>query len=68
MSFWIICPQKICNKKKFADHNAHFGHFYRKGRENLIQLALETGISKNPHCEPTWILAEKLIIFSKVVN
>jgi len=38
----------------------------RKGREILIKLAIETGVSSIPYQEPTYILAEKLVKISKV--
>jgi len=47
-------------------YGAIFGHYWRKGREVLIELVKEMGISKNPYTEPTFILAEKLVKISKV--
>jgi len=69
MSFTGICMDKECkNSKKpiYATYKAHFSHFYRKGREVLIKLALETGVSTQPYSEPTFILADKLVKFSKI--
>ena len=69
MSFSGTCKQKGCswNKKvEFADHRAWFGHYWRKGRDVLIELVKEAGISKNPYSEPTFVLAEKLIKISKI--
>ena len=69
MSFFGICKVKNCswNKKvEFADHRAWFGHYWRHGREILIELVKEAGISSNPYGEPTFILAEKLTKISKI--
>ena len=68
MSFWI-CLQYGCkwNKKPFyATHRELFGHYYRKGREVLIKLAKENGVSQIPYSEPTYILADKLVKISKI--
>ncbi len=63
------CKQKGCSLNKkitFASHNAWFGHYWRKGREVLIELVKENNISKNPYAEPTFVLAEKLTQISKI--
>ena len=68
-SFSGSCRQKGCPKHEgivYADHKAWFSHYWRKGRETLIELVKKEGISKNPYGEPTWILAEKLVKISKI--
>ena len=65
----FVCKHKICkwyNKPEYVTYNAIFGHYWRKGREVLIELVKEAGISKNPYGEPTFILAEKLVRISKI--
>ncbi len=68
MPFWGRCIQGICPKNKvdWITHNELFSHYYRKGREVLIELTLETGVCPNPYHEPTYILADKLVKISKV--
>ena len=68
-SAFFTCRKKGCEwnqKKEYATYNAIFGHYWRKGREVLIELVKEAGISKNPYTEPTFILAEKLVKISKI--
>lgn len=68
MSFWI-CLQYDCKWSKkpiYATYRELFGHYYRKGREVLIKLALETEVSQRPYSEPTYILADKLVKISKI--
>ena len=68
-SAFFICKEENCKwnlKKEYATQNAIFGHYWRKGREKLIQLSLQTKVSANPHVEPTYILADKLSKISKV--
>jgi len=60
----IGCPEH--KKIVYAEHRAWFSHYFRKGRDTLIQLVLEEGLSGNPYGEPTYILAEKLVKISKV--
>jgi len=69
MGFLGICKQKGCSwyvKSEYAEHGAWFGHYWRKGREILIELVKAEGVSKNPYGEPTFILAEKLVKISKI--
>jgi len=68
-SAFFLCKEKNCKwslRKEYATHNAIFGHYWRKGREVLIELVKEAAISKNPYGEPTFILAEKLVRISKI--
>lgn len=68
-SFWALCMQKECPRHvqpEFADHKAWFGHYWRKGRNTLIEIILECEILRNPYAEPTYILAEKLVQISKI--
>lgn len=68
-SIFGTCVDKGCpNSKKieYADYRAWFGHYHRKGRDTLIQLAIKEGISKNPYGEPTYILANKLVKITKI--
>ena len=68
-SAFFACIDKTCirfNKPEYAPYNAIFGHYWRKGREVLIELVKELGISNNPYVEPTFILAEKLVKISKI--
>jgi len=68
MSF-KICLQDGCKYYKkpiYATNGAWFAHYNRKGRDVLIQLALETGISQRPYSLPTWILVDKLVKKSKI--
>ena len=68
-SMFGTCVEKGCPKSKkieYADHGAWFGHYFRKGRDTLIQLVIEEGISKNPYGESTYILADKLVKISKI--
>jgi len=69
-SFFIRgCLQKGCkqwNKLEYVTYGAIFGHYYRKGREVLIKLAKETGVSQIPYSEPTFILCDKLVKISKI--
>ena len=64
MSVWV--KDLITKKIVYATHSAHFKNYYKKGRDILIQLAKETGITNNPYILPTWILVEKLIEVSIV--
>ena len=69
MGFFVICKDKSCKfskKPEYTVYKAIFRHYYNKGREALIDLAIETGISTRPYAEPTYILADKLVHFSKV--
>ena len=69
MGFFGYCKQKGCawyEKSEYAEHGAWFGHYWKKGREILIQLVLEEGIAKNPYGMPTYILTEKLVEISKI--
>ena len=68
-SAFFVCKEENCKwnlRKEYATYNAIFGHYFRKGREVLIRLVKEAGISKNPYGEPTFILAEKLVRISKI--
>lgn len=68
-SFWGYCKQKGCfwhEKAEFAEYRAWFGHYWKKGRNTLIQLIQEQGILQNAHIEPTYILADKLVQISKI--
>ena len=68
-SAFFKCVERTCRWAKipeYATYKAVFGHYYRKGREVLIKLALENGISERPYSEPTYILADKLVKISKV--
>jgi len=58
------CPES--EKPVYADHRAWFGHFWRHGRNVLIETILDLGILRNPYIEPTFILAEKLVKISKI--
>lgn len=58
------CPYS--EKAVYADNTAWFGHYWRKGRNALIQLIQENEILRNPYIEPTYILANKLVQFSKI--
>jgi len=63
------CKDKKCkwhHKVVYASHRFVFKHYYNKGREDLIKLAIETGVSNIPYQEPTYILADKLVKISKV--
>jgi len=69
MPFWAVCKQGICDKSfkpEWVLYNEIFRHYFRKGREVLIELALENNVSSNPYHEPTYILADKLVKISKV--
>ena len=69
MPFWVICKQKTCKqsfKPEWVSYKEIFHHYFGKGRENLIQLALENKVSSKPNSEPTYILADKLVKASKV--
>ena len=59
MSVWA--KDLISKKIVYATYSAHFQNYYRKGRDILIQLAKETGITNNPYILPTWLLADKLL-------
>jgi len=68
-SFRGRCKEKGCSwyeKAEFADYRAWFGHYWRKGRNTLIELVQENKILKNAHIEPTYILADKLVKISKI--
>lgn len=68
-SFWGMCRQNECSwhvKPEFAEHKAWFGHYWRKGRDTLIEIILEYEILRNPYVEPTYILANKLVQISKI--
>jgi len=63
------CLDRTCRHYReplYATNGAWFGHYIRKGRDILIQLALEAGISQRPYSLPTWILADKLVKISKI--
>ncbi len=70
MSFFIRgCLQKSCehwNNREYVTYRSIFGHYYRKGREVLIKLAIENNVSQIPYSEPTYILADKLVKISKI--
>ena len=51
----------ITKKIVYATYRAHFKKCYRLGRDILIQLAKETGITNHPYILPTWILADRLV-------
>ncbi len=59
MSVWV--KDLITKKTVYATYSAHFKNYYKKGRDVLIQLAKETGITNNPYILPTWILVDKLV-------
>ena len=64
-----MCPKKGCpesEKPVYADYRAWFGHFWRHGRNVLIEIILDLGILQNPYIEPTFILADKLVQVSKI--
>jgi len=68
MSFWV-CQQLTCDFSKrqtYSTYTAIFRHYYKKGREVLIELAKQTGVSIIPYSEPSYILADKLVKISKV--
>ena len=68
-SAFFKCVDRTCRWAKvpeFATYKAMFGHYYRKGREVLIELAKETGVSSTPYTETTYILADKLVRISQV--
>ncbi len=68
MPNWL-CRDFNCDKSKkiiFATYRFMFKHYMRKGREILIKLAIQTGVSTIPYQEPTYILADKLTKISKV--
>jgi len=68
-SAFFKCVERTCRWAKipeYATYKAVFGHYYRKGREVLIKLALENGVSERPYAEPTYILADKLVKISQV--
>jgi len=68
MPFFGGCVQKICPKSKvdWITYNELFRHYWKKGREVLIELALENNVSSRPYSEPTYILADKLVKISKI--
>jgi len=69
LSFSGSCLQKSCprsSKIEYATYSAWFGHYYRKGREVLIELVIELGLSEHPYGEPTYLLADKLVKATKV--
>jgi len=71
MPFWVICKQKTCKrsfKPEWVSYKEIFRHYFRKGREILIQLALENNVSSTPYAEPTYILADKLVKASMVTG
>jgi len=68
-SAFFTCLQKSCNwyqKLEYSGYQEIFKHYYNKGREVLIQLALEYKVSTRPYSESTYILADKLVKLSKV--
>ena len=70
MPYWAYCLQKGCRwytKAENATHDQWFRHYFRKGRDVLIELALVTMISDNPYILPTYIITEKLVQYSKYV-
>ncbi len=69
MPFWAICKQENCIrsfKPEWVLYRELFRHYYSKGREILIELALKNNVSSRPYAEPTYILADKLVKVSKV--
>lgn len=63
------CRDSTCKRSLEIIHSTYgfmFKHYFRKGREILIKLATETGVSTIPYQEPTFILADKLTKISKV--
>lgn len=69
MPFWVICKQKNCNKSlkpEWVLYREIFIHYYKKGREVLIELALENNVTTRPYVEKTYILADKLVKVSMV--
>ena len=68
-SAYFTCLQESCKwyqRKEYTAYTSIFRHYYNKGRETLIQLAIENKVSTRPYAEPTHILADKLVKASKV--
>jgi len=68
-SFWGVCFEETCpkhEKPEFAEKQAWFGHYYRKGRNTLIRLIQDQGFLRNAYIEPTYILADMLARNSRI--
>ena len=61
MSFYAKDLTDDSKKPIYATYSAHFRKYFKLGRDILIQLAKETGITNNPYILPTWILADRLV-------
>ena len=61
MSVWAKDLTDESKKPIYATYSAHFRKYYKMGRDILIQLVKETGITNNPYILPTWILADRLV-------
>ena len=69
MSFWAMCVQNGCHKSfkpEWTTYKEMFSHYYYKGREVLIELTKKSGVSIHPYSEPTYILADKMVKYSKI--
>lgn len=61
MSVWCKDLTNESKKPIYATYSAHFRRFYKMGRDILIQLVKEAGITNNPYILPTCILADRLV-------